>query len=992
MRENRLMEVRYQDSAQGIMLIGYADTVIADPQYRLVGIRFGGYPEMVQGVSAAICGGATVTVSAEEQTYVLTAERGRYRKTLTREGSYTVATILWDDKSVSRNMAEDKNEENADESERRTEGSQPREAYLLCAAGDQDALYHEIDRVSIIPMIPQFADYLIAELQARNILTRCLVRTTCEPFEAWQLTCTPEDQNIADVVTSGLKSGAIHIPGTQDGQTDAFRDIGGVASYLNAFGSVIAARIRGQFDPLYDPATEPLSEAVLELNRYVEQTAGYPLYGAQLAAAEALRRRLQKAKLGLLIAECGSGKSKVGSLALQAYFLQKQRKCLHIVLCPSHMTGKWVRELDETIPDSLSAVVQSPEDFDALYAEYIRGSRTVFAVLSKETARDGYMRRPAVRWNEIKRGFTCPDCGSVIQMEFLDCGKKTLVDATSDYFRTETRANRKCECCGAVLWTATTAEEQSEWVRISHVGYVHRRFVGQALKACKTAAAKKQLDELAQEPDRFMTARGACRRFPLSTYIKNKYSGKIDGLIADELHQFAANSGQGDAMGELFAAVKKCIGMTATLINGYASGIFYLLYRTCSHLMQQDGQAFAAQSHFAQEYGVIEDTYSVTEGGYNSNRRAVKRKKRSRQRPGVSPLVYSRFLLESGVFLTLMDMGKELPEYEEIPVPLSLPQNQYRAYEQLEKSFQELFKDRSREGRKLAQKLLSVYLNLLMAYPDQPYGHKPIVHPVTADPILIPEDSGAPTDETEKDARTLDIIRAKVAAGERVLLYINWVRLDSRTRLKRFLTDAGIRAEIMEDTVPPRGREAWVAEKLRQGMQVMITNPGLVETGLDLNDFTTLIFYDMAFKLFTFRQASRRSWRINQTAPRVEVYILYYRHTMQERAVRLMASKLSVAGIIEGGVMTDEGLAAMSESEDMMSVLAKELAEGIRHENAVEDIAASFRKMAVLHPVAKQNVQETERKPRIKPVQTRTKPMLQPVQQPEQLSFWELAG
>ena len=64
---------------------------------------------------------------------------------------------------------------------------------------------------------------------------------------------------------------------------------------------MIAARIRGQFEPLYDPAAEPLSEAVLELNRYVEQTAGYPLYGAQLAAAEALRRRLQQAKLGLLL-------------------------------------------------------------------------------------------------------------------------------------------------------------------------------------------------------------------------------------------------------------------------------------------------------------------------------------------------------------------------------------------------------------------------------------------------------------------------------------------------------------------------------------------------------------------------------------------------------------------------------------------------------------------------------------------------------------------
>lgn len=129
-------------------------------------------------------------------------------------------------------------------------------------------------------------------------------------------------------------------------------------------------------------------------------------------------------------------------------------------------------------------------------------------------------------------------------------------------------------------------------------------------------------------------------------------------------------------MGELFAAAKKCIGMTATLINGYASGIFYLLYRMCAYRMEQDGQSYAAPAQFAREYGVTEDTYEVTEGGYNNNRRTAKRKKRSRQKPGVSPLVYSRFLLENGVFLSLMDMGKDLPEYEEIPVPLQLPERQ----------------------------------------------------------------------------------------------------------------------------------------------------------------------------------------------------------------------------------------------------------------------------------------------------------------------------
>ena len=333
------MEVRYQDEAQKISLIGYADTLIMDSrQTRLVGIRVGGYPEVVSGLSAAICGGGTVTVSTPDGSLLCTAERGRYCKTMSREGAYAVATILWDQNAARKTGTgkEEHENEKEDDENRQKSSSQPQEYYLLCAAGDRDALYREIDHVGTIPMIPQFADYLIDELQARGILTQCMVHSVSEPFEAWRLICTAGDSNIADVITDGLKSGAIRIPGTQPGQSDAFRDITGVSGYLSRFGAVIAARIRNQFRPLYDPAEEALSEEVLELNRFVEQTAGYSLYGAQLAAAEALRRRLQTARFGLLIAECGSGKSKVGSLALQAYFLQKHRKCLHLVLAYAH--------------------------------------------------------------------------------------------------------------------------------------------------------------------------------------------------------------------------------------------------------------------------------------------------------------------------------------------------------------------------------------------------------------------------------------------------------------------------------------------------------------------------------------------------------------------------------------------------------------------------------------------------------------------------------
>lgn len=398
----KLMKAIYSDPAQTITLTAWADTVAVDPRDNLlIAVRLGGYPEVTAGLVNAVSGGGTLSVQLDGETLVCTPQQGRYSKAVSRDGTYAVAALLWDNQSARKQGEKQQTEEleGKEQKEKTDKAQEARVYYLACPVRDKTALYHEIDKVSTIPMLPEFRDYMINELQARDMLAPCRVYTTGEPFAIWRLTCTPDDQNIADVLTDGLKAGVIRIPSTWPCQPDAFTEINGVAGYLWAFGFVIASRIRGQFQPLYDPAQEPLSEGVLGLDQFVAQTAGYHLYGAQLAAAEALRRRLQTARFGLLIAECGSGKSKVGSLALQAYFLQKHRKCLHIVLCPSHMTGKWVRELEEAIPNARAAIVRTPADMNALYAGYARGGRTVFAVLSRENARDGYMRRPAARWD-----------------------------------------------------------------------------------------------------------------------------------------------------------------------------------------------------------------------------------------------------------------------------------------------------------------------------------------------------------------------------------------------------------------------------------------------------------------------------------------------------------------------------------------------------------------------------------------------------------------
>mgnify|MGYP000111532142 CR=1 FL=1 len=87
--------------------------------------------------------------------------------------------------------------------------------------------------------------------------------------------------------------------------------------------------------------------------------------------------------------------------------------------------------------------------------------------------------------------------------------------------------------------------------------------------------------------------------------------------------------------------------------------------------------------------------------------------------------------------------------------------------------------------------------------------------------------------------------------------------------------------------------------------------------------------------------------------PSAQVRLSAYADTMQAKAMKLMASKLAVAGIIEG-TFSEEGLAAMSDVKDLTSQMAKELALGIR--DNVEDIAAAFRKMAVMNPERKKNI------------------------------------
>ena len=399
----------------------------------------------------------------------------------------------------------------------------PRKCIIFCPKDDRDRLFEELDRKTAVPLIPEFRDYVLDELQNRGILRQLTVISIREKLDAWTLICEKDDANIISVVEGGLRSGAIAIPGEVKKQ-DGFDAVDNVTGYLNTFGVAVAGRIRSQFEPLFDPAAEPLSPEILAINDHIREYAGYPLYDAQLAVAESVKRQLTKDKMAFIVAECGSGKTKIGSTAMAAVYglradhaRRSAQKTFNVILCPSHVANKWVREIAETLPDSAGVIVRSIAELDKLYSLYEKGDKSIYAVISKEKARDGFMKRPAVRWNERSKAFVCPECLEAVEIPLSDGGVTVYEKATQMFFRKENEKNHKCYNCGSVLWTTVNPGEGSDWVKIGGYGWVYKHRAWEHFHMTKNAAVLAKLKEIQAHPEsRFPTA-GASRRYPLST-------------------------------------------------------------------------------------------------------------------------------------------------------------------------------------------------------------------------------------------------------------------------------------------------------------------------------------------------------------------------------------------------------------------------------------------------------------------------------------------
>ena len=115
------------------------------------------------------------------------------------------------------------------------------------------------------------------------------------------------------------------------------------------------------------------------------------------------------------------------------------------------------------------------------------------------------------------------------------------------------------------------------------------------------------------------------------------------------------------------------------------------------------------------------------------------------------------------------------------------------------------------------------------------------------------------------------------------------------------------------------------------------------QTGLDLVDFPTIVWFETDYSAYVMRQASRRSWRIGQTRP-VKVVFMAYRNTLQADALKLVAKKLQSSLAVEGE-LPEDGLAAYGDDgDDLMLALARKIVAGETDDaESVESVFAQAR-------------------------------------------------
>ena len=606
----------------------------------------------------------------------------------------------------------------------------------------------KLNAIANIPVLPEWGAYLWGAHERYKPQKRVVLGKLPDGIEEFYDVPFATLYGIEGRVSEALKEGKITLPVPAGAPTMNWDEIEGLDDYLKVFAPSLASKVTKAHPPLFSPgsARDP---RILDLLRKP--------YEAQADTVQAICEVLKRKRAAFLVGEMGVGKTLM-SAAVPYVMLKKDYRVL--VMCPGHLVRKWRREIEQTVPDAGTAIIGSWKDMMVMtkYPKLKPFGRQYF-IVSKETMKLGAFKRPAAIWRPpvyatkgkrrgslIREGrWTCPICGqTVLDREGMPIGGQG--------FDKPTASNQKC------VRTVRRWDSRAKW---------------DAPAVC--GASLWEVDNT------------KARKVAVVDLVKRLPNGYFDFLIADECHELKGESAQGTAFGAAAQKAKRTLALTGTLLGGYASDIWYLLWRMSPSMMKANGMRFDNRRQFVSEYGVIERITKKLDVEENRSSRG-RQTTRDVEKPGVNPRLFSNHILQTTAFLELSDLQAGLPPYSEEVIGVDMDDEQRDAYLALEGDLRKAARKALQQGSK---RLLGALLVNLLSYPDKPYDNPEVVDPQDKKVIAIPRQLSK-NKVYPKERVLLDMIGQEVKAGRRVFVYaIYTASRDIAERLRKTISEAG---------------------------------------------------------------------------------------------------------------------------------------------------------------------------------------------------------